>query len=338
MALKISEIARLAGVSPATVSRVLNGFRNVRPETRQKVEEIIRQNDYQPSAIAQSLKVKQTHTICLMLPSIQNMAYAPITKGVEDVARENGYTVILCNTNSDEEIEKQYFTKMKSMMVDGFVITSANASHQAIFDLIDQQTPVVFCSRYYPEDVGRIEICSINNHDASYMLISEMIRHGYRKIAIALGNEKIFYTTERLRGYRDALKDAGLTPDESLVMHFDNDNREFYQKTLELIDSGKAFDSIFCTSDTKAIYAIRALYERGLKVPEDIGVFGFDNIDISDAITPPLTTVSQSPYQEGRLAGQCIIEQIEYKRKNGVLPPPRFHEITPELIIRKSSK
>ncbi|MBO4537845.1 MAG: LacI family DNA-binding transcriptional regulator [Erysipelotrichaceae bacterium] len=338
MALKISEIARLASVSPATVSRVLNGFPNVRKETRDKVLEVIRKNNYRPSAIAHSLKAKQTDTICLMLPNIQNMAYAPITKGVEDVARERGYTVILCNTNSDEETEKQYFDKMKSRMVDGFVITSAMPDHQNIFDLVSEQTPVVLCSRYYPEDLGRIEICSINNHDASYALISEMIAHGYRRIAIALGNEDIFYTTERMRGYQDALKDAGLDFDERLVMHFEKENRDFYRKTLELIDSGLDFDSIFCTSDTKAIYAMRALYERGLKVPEDIGVFGFDNIDISDSVIPPLTTVSQSPYLEGRLAGQCLIEQIEYKRKNGVLPPPRFHEIKPEIIIRKSSK
>ncbi len=338
MALKISEIAKMAEVSPATVSRVLNNFPNVNVQTRQKVMDVIRKNDYHPSAIAQSLKAKQTNMICLMLPSIQNMAYAPITKGVEDVAREKGYTVILCNTNGDEETENQYFDKMKSRMADGFVITSAMPNHQHIFNLVAEQTPVVLCSRYYPEDVDRIEICSINNHDASYALISEMIRHGYRKIAIALGNEEIFYTTERLRGYKDALEDAGLSFDESLVMHFEKENRDFYRKTLELIDSGKEFDSIFCTSDTKAIYAMRAIYERGLNVPDDIGVFGFDNIDIADAVIPPLTTVSQSPYQEGRLAGQCIIEQIEYKRKHGVLPPPRFHEIAPELIIRKSSK
>ena len=338
MAFKIKEIAQMASVSAATVSRVLNNATNVREETRKRVLEVIEKNDYQPSAIAQSLKIKHTRTICLMLPSIQNLAYAPITQGVENVARNNGYTVVLCNTNEDDEIEKEYINVMKSRNVDGFVVTSIMGKHQNIIDLVNEGTPVVLCSRYSPEDVGKIEICSIDNYKATYTMISRMIKRGCKKMAIALGNEKIFYSRERLRGYKDALKDAGLSFDEELVMHFDLSNRDFYQKTLDLLDSGREFDSIFCTSDTKAIYVMRALHERGIRIPEDVSVIGFDNIDIADSIYPSLTTVSQSPFYAGQLAAECLIRQIEYKQKNGCLPPAQFHEIEPELIIRESSR
>jgi len=115
-------------------------------------------------------------------------------------------------------------------------------------------------------------------------------------------------------------------------------SRRSIQKTIDLIDSGLQFDSIFCTSDGKALYVIRALHQKGYRIPEDVGVIGFDNIDVSALIQPPLTTVSQQPYEGGRTACRALIRQIEYKRKYGTLPQPQFHEMEPELIIRQSTK
>ena len=113
---------------------------------------------------------------------------------------------------------------------------------------------------------------------------------------------------------------------------------DFYRKTIALIESGKDFDSIFCTSDGKALYVMRALHQCGYRIPEDVGVIGFDNIDVSALTQPPLTTVSQQPYEGGRVACKALIRQIEYKRKYGILPPAEFHEMEPQLIIRQSTK
>lgn len=338
MAVKIKEIARMAGVSPTTVSRVLNGHSYINAQTRQKVLDVIRENNYRPNSIAKGLKDRHINSICLMLPTIQNIAYAPITQGVEDEARERGYTVILCNTSENKEIEKQYIDKMQSLMIDGFVSTSITGNHEYLTRIRDSGVPVVLCSRYNEEDVGRFEICSIDNFKASRIICRHLIDCGYRRIALALGNENIFYSKERYRGYRQALEDAGLPFNEKLVMHFKTHNQDFYQQTVDLIRSGEPFDSVFCTSDGKALYVMRALHEYGFRIPDDIGVAGFDNIDISSFMEPPLTTVSQSPYETGRLACHSLINQIEYKRANGELPPPQFHEMIPELIIRKSTR
>lgn len=338
MPLKIKEIARLAGVSPSTVSRVLNERECITERTRQKVLNVIKETDYRPNSIAKSLKVKSTKAICLLLPNIQNPAYAPITQGVEDEARENGYTVVLCNTSEDPAIEKNYIDKMQSLMIDGFISCAITGRHTYLTSVKNSGVPVVLCARYNKEDVGNFEICSIDNFRASRLICNYLIERGYRKVALALGDESIMYSQERYRGYRRALEDHGVEFDERLVMHFEKHNRDFYQKTIDLIDSGLQFDSIFCTSDGKALYVIRALHQKGYRIPEDVGVIGFDNIDVSALIQPPLTTVSQQPYEGGRTACRALIRQIEYKRKYGTLPQPQFHEMEPELIIRQSTK
>lgn len=338
MPLKIKEIAKLAGVSPSTVSRVLNERDCITEQTRQKVLNVIKETDYHPNGIAKSLKVKSTKLICLLLPNIQNPAYAPITKGVEDEARENGYTVVLCNTAEDPAIEKNYIDKMQSLMIDGFISCAVTGKHSYLTRVKNSGVPVVLCARYNREDVGSFEICSIDNFRASRLICNYLLDRGYHKVALALGNESIMYSQERYRGYRQALSDHGIEFDESLVMHFDKSNSDFYRKTIALIESGKDFDSIFCTSDGKALYVMRALHQCGYRIPEDVGVIGFDNIDVSAMTQPPLTTVSQQPYEGGRVACKALIRQIEFKRKYGILPPAEFHEMEPQLIIRQSTK
>ena len=338
MPLKIKEIARLAGVSPSTVSRVLNERDCITEQTRQKVLNVIRETDYRPNSIAKGLKDRSTKSICLLLPNIQNLAYAPITQGVEDEARERGYTVVLCNTSEDPAIEKNYIDKMQSLMIDGFISCAITGRHQYLTKVKNSGVPVVLCTRYNKEDAGNFEICSIDNFNAARIVCNYLIDRGYHKPALALGNESIFYSQERYRGYRRALEDHGIEFDESLVMHFRTHNKDFYEQTLELIDSGKEFDSIFCTSDGKALYVLRALHERGFRIPEDIGVVGFDNIDISAVTQPPLTTVSQQPYETGRTACRALISQIEHRKAYGRLPDPVFHEMEPQLIIRQSTK
>lgn len=338
MALKIKEIAALAGVSPTTVSRVLNGHTYVNTQTRQKVLDVIEKTNYRPNSLAKGLKARQTNSICLMLPTIQNLAYAPITQGVEDEARERGYITILCNTSENPQIEHEYINKMRSMMVDGFISTAITGHHKYLTDLKNDGVPVVLCARYNPEDVGNFEICSIDNFKATQLIVGHLVEKGYRRIAIALGDESIFYSRERYRGYLHCLEEHGIEFDERLVMHFRTHNRDFYQETVDLINSAVPFDAIFCTSDGKALYVMRALHEHGYRIPEDIGVAGFDNIDISSVMQPPLTTVSQSPYESGRLACSSLINQIEYKRLTGHLPEPQFHEVEPTLIIRQSTR
>lgn len=334
----IKEIAKKAHVSPSTVSRIINGKSCISQATKKKVMEIIDEENYQPNAIAQSMKSKQTNTICLLLPTIENLAYAPIVKGVEEVARENDYIVVICNTDEDKEKEKKYIETMKNRMVDGFVIASAFKEHQNLIDLRNEGFPVVLASRYEPEDIGQIDVCSVNDYKAAYIVTEYLIRTNHKNIALAIGNLDIYYSRERLRGYRDALKDYNIEYDEELIMYFDKDNSCFYPETLELLKKRNDIDAIFASSDVKAIYILKALDELKIRVPEDISLFGFDNISIASASYPALSTVSQSPIELGRVAAANLIKQIQYKRDNGILPEPKYNVIDHNLIIRESCK
>lgn len=336
MAYKIKEIAQMAGVSASTVSRIINGKTCVNETTKKRVLEIIKENDYHPSAIAQSLKYKQTKTICLMLPTIENIAYAPITKGVEEVARENDYIVIICNTDDREDIELKYINTMKSRMVDGFIVCSAIGEHKNITALREENYPVVLASRYDLSDIGKIDVCTVNDYQAAYIVTEYLIKTNHKHIALAIGDENILYSRERLRGYTSALNDYNMALDENIIMHFEKNNSCFYQKTLDLMKLHPEVDAIFASSDTKAIYILKALHEMDIRVPEDISVFGYDNIEIASATCPPLSTVSQSPFELGKIAAENLLRQIEYKKNYGKLPEPEFNISEHKLFIRDS--
>ena len=336
MSINIKQIAKLAGVSPSTVSRIINGKKCISEATKNKVMEIVNRENYQPNEIAKSMKNKQTNTICLMLPTIENVAYAPIAKGVEEIARENDYIVVICNTDEDKLKEAKYIENMKNRMVDGFVIASAFREHENLVKLRNEGFPVVLASRYELSDIHTIDVCTVNDYRAAYIVTEYLIKTNHHHISLAIGNLDIYYSRERLRGYKDALIDNGIEFDPDLIMYFDKDNSCFYPKTLDLVKRRPDIDAIFASSDMKAIYILKALNELHIRVPEDISLFGFDNISIASACYPALSTVSQSPNELGRVAARNLIKQIKFKRKYGHLPIPQYNLIDYNLIIRES--
>jgi len=331
----IKDVAELAGVSASTVSRVLVGKTRVTEETRRKVMEAVRALNYSPNVLAKGLKMGRSNTIALMVPSIQNTIFPTIARGVEDTARKNGFTVVLCNTDEDIEVEKEYITKLRTRLIDGFIVCSMLPDSDHIRSLWTEGFPVVLISRYYGDLVDAVVV---DNFQAAYDAVRYLTRTGHRRIALAMGRSELPFYAARWEGYRAALEDAGIPYDEKLVLHETSGTNSFYSLTKQMLRQGPPPDAIFATSDPKAIVVMRALHDCGLRIPEDISVVGFDNAEISAMIEPPLSTVSQPLYDMGVTSAKKLIRQIRYKDDHGVLAPPTVDTLPTDLIIRKSTR
>ena len=334
----IKHVATLAGVSVSTVSRVLNGKSCVNEDTRLKVLEAVRQTDYRPNVLAKSLKLGRSNTICLMVPSIQNLIFPEIARGVEDVARRNGFTVVLCNTDEDPAVERAYIEKMKTRWIDGFVVCSTLESSEHIRALRSEGFPLVLVNRFEERDIGVMDTVSVNSYQAAYDAVQYLLRAGHRRIAIASGREELFLYRERLRGYAQALADAGIAYDEALVMRENGGSESFGRLTQEVMRLPQPPDAIFASSDPKAFVVMHALHDMGYRIPRDVAVLGFDNVSLSSMMEPPLSTVAQPLYEMGVMAAKNVLNQIRYKEKNGALPPPVRNVLGYDLIVRRSTR
>ena len=308
----IKHVATLAGVSASTVSRVLNGKSYVNETTRQKVMEAVQKTNYRPNVLAKSLKMGRSNTICLMVPSIQNLIFPEIARGVEDVARRNGFTVVLCNTDEDAAVEKAYIDKMKF--------------------------PLVLVNRFEERDINVLDTVAVDSFQAAYDAVQYLVHTGHRRIALAYGREELYFYRERYRGYCQALSDAGLPYEEALVMRESSGVDSFYRLTQEVMRLPQPPDAIFTTSDPKAFVVMHALHDMGVRIPEDVSVLGFDNVSLSSMVEPPLSTVAQPLYDMGAVAAKNLIHQIRYKEKNGELPPPVRNVLGVDLIVRRSTR
>lgn len=331
----IKDVAKMAGVSPSTVSRVLSGKGVVKESTRQKVMEAVMSLNYRPNVLARGLKKGETKTIGLIIPNIRNPIFPVVVKGVEDMARRYGYTVVLCNTDESAELEKEYIQKLRKRWVDGLILVPSGKEVEHIRELQQEGFPVVVLIRSVDVPVKTIVI---DNFKAAYDAVSFLVKTGHRRIVIVKGNQQLNLYKERFKGYVQALKDAGLPVREELITGDDSGSAQWsmdgYNAISSLLRQNISFDAVFATTDLRAIGAIRAIKDHGLRVPEDISVLGFDNLDFSSLIDPPLTTVAQPLYRMGESAVNKLLHLIE----NGGEEGPLTEYMSSELIIRKSTK
>ena len=334
----LKDVAKIAGVSVSTVSRALNGKSCVNEETKKRIMDAVEQTNYRPNIISKSLKMGKSNTICLLVSTIQNPIFAEITQGVEDTARKSGYIVVLCNTDEDEAIEREYIENMKTRWVDGFIICSAVNSSQYIKRLRGEGFPVVMVNRFDKEDEKNVDTVGVENYQAAYDATRYLIQTGHRRIALGCGSEELYLYRERYRGYREALEDAGISYDDGLVMRETYSQECFYQLTKKLMSAGDPPDAIFALSDPIAFRIMHALHDMNLNIPNDIAVIGFDNVELSSMVEPPLTTVSQPLYDLGCAAAKSLIRQIQHKDRCGELPTPVNSVLGTSLILRRSTR
>lgn len=315
----IKDIAKEAGVSIATVSFIVNGKdQHISEATRQRVKDVMKKYNYIPNAMAGSLVTRRTGIIGLILPDITNPFFPGIARGAEDRANEEGYSIIFCNTDDKIEVEEKYIESLTSKMVDGIIIAHSSSSDKMREILERTQIPVILIDRDFDSKniLGKV---LVNNRAGAFNAVCHMVGKGYKKIAYLSGSLKTKTAMERLEGYKDALKEKGLPLEKHLIKYGEYRAEWGSKGVTELLEEKSDFDAIFCGNDLIAIGAMKELLKNGYKVPEDIGVMGFDDIYMSQMVEPELTTVKQPNYEMGYQAVELLIKHLKDKKsKKGI--------------------
>ena len=331
MKVNIKDVANKANVSIATVSRVLNNKPDVKDETKQKVLHIVKELGYQPNNNARGLVLNKTFTLGLIIPDIQNPFFPEIARGVEDCARRQGYSIIMCNTDNDKLEEKKAIQLMLSKQVDGLIVLLSMENRNILQELISKKIPVVQIDRII--DTDEAVSITVDNIQSAYQATSYLIGLGHQKICHITGSLNTKNAMDRIEGYRIALKQHGLIVSNELILEGDYEKVIDYQKLNGILRSKDRPTAIFAANDLMAIKLYKIIKETELMIPDDISIIGHDNINISSLVSPGLTTMNQPKYKMGKLASEFLIKEIENKpyRKKHIL-------LNTNLIIRSSAK
>lgn len=308
MKYNIKDVAKKAGVSISTVSRVINQSKPVRPKTRDRVMDAIDELAYRPNAIARSLKVKHTQSIGIMVPDIANQYYPEVVRGVEDVANMYDYTILLCNTDMDYDKELRYFTELEEKQVDGLIVMGNLISDTLAQKIKESGIPVVLVGTSHEE----MPSVTINNVMAARDAVNYLIQNGHLRIGMITGKMKDpVMGKARLEGYRTALDGAGIEWQQELVVEGGYRFKSGYEGAVQLLMLNDKPTAIFVSSDEMAIGAMRAILEKGLRIPEDIAIIGFDNIDMAEKVYPSLTTIAQPMYEMGAIGTRLLTKYLQ---------------------------
>jgi LacI family transcriptional regulator len=326
-------VARQAGVSVSTVSHVLNQTRFVSDVLRDRVLAAMRALDFEPNAAARMLSLKRSNTIGLIVSDIRNPFFASVARGVEDVAQEHGYTVVLCNSDETLAREAACLRALHSRQVDGVLLASAGAADEYVARLVQAGYPVVLVDRDLPD--LEIPAVVLDNEGAAYSAVRHLIERGHRRIGMLSGRDSITTTIERVAGYERALREADLDVDSRLVISGNSTSEGGSIATLTLLDLQSPPTAIFSGNNLMSIGALQAIATRGLTVPDDIALAGFDDFPFpwSDAFRPHLTSVAQPTYELGRRAAEMLVRMLNdlsYRTTERVV-------LEGKLVIRESS-
>lgn len=330
----IKDIARRLNISVSTVSRALRGASDIKPETKEAVVGLAAELDYQPNSIALSLVKSKTNIIGVIIPDITIPFFASAISGIQEVASEAGYNVMICQSNESEQIEINNAQAFLSSRVAGFIVSvSGQTKNFEHFKAIQRRgVPLVFFDRV-PEVIEASKVL-VDDYDGAFKVVEHLISMGCRRIAHLAGPDVLKVTQNRLNGYLDALRRHNLPVEPELILTADFNRRRAYEGTWQLLNLPEPPDAIFAISDRVAIGAIMALKEKKLRIPEDVAVVGFGNEATSAILDPPLTTVMQYPYEMGKIAAQLFLEQLNTEPE---LYVPQTKVLATQLILNKSS-
>jgi DNA-binding LacI/PurR family transcriptional regulator len=305
---KIADVARLAGVSSATVSRVLNDGQNVRQQTRERVHAAIGDLGYRPSRVARSLRVNRSKIIGLLISDIQNPFFTALVRAVDDAAFKHQYTIFLCNSDENTDKEAMYLDLMVAENVAGIVITPSRETHSPCQRLLERGVPMVAVDRRLL-DVD-IDTVVIDNVGGAYQLVSNLIADGHRDIAAIVGSQTITTGRERYEGYVRALAAHGLPLRPEWVCTGPPTESFGYQSALKLLQRPDRPTAIFTGNNLLTFGTLRALYELNLRIAEDIALGTFDEMSLITLLLPDLNVVSQPTYEIGAVAMELLLKRI----------------------------
>lgn len=328
--ISIMDIAKMAGVSVATVSHVMNNTGRFSKETELKVKQVIKDSGFVFNNAARSLKSSSSHTIGLILPNINNPFFANIASIVESYTFEHDYALFVCNTNNSADKEKQYFKKLNSMQVDGIIVISCQK--EIVDDIVQRNIPIILIDRT-PTNNMNLTIIASDAEEGIYQETKTLINKGCRNLVFISSFLSTYTNSNRSNSFIKALKESNIEINDEQIIHLPQGESIITTETaiVEYINSGRTIDGIICTSDNQAIGAIAGLKQLGLKVPEDVKVFGFDNTLQSQISTPTISTIERYPTIIGQTAAEVLMDSINKKE---VKP---YYEIKCSIIERQST-
>ena len=327
----IRDVARLAGVSVATVSRVLNEEGNVLPETEERVKSAIQQLSYSPNLLGRNLRRGATQSVLVLLNTIANPFYAEVVRGAEERLAMDGFSVMLNMTHGSVELERQAITLLQTKLIDGAIFLSSEQPGPVLTESCRDIPVVQACE---PQRSFLAASVAINNRKAAFEAVSALIAGGNKRIAFVGASRQLPSSAARKEGYREALYAARLPSDESLIVETGFSIQAGQQAAEQLLHSTEPLpDAVFCISDSAAVGVIHTLVKAGIRVPEDVSVMGFDDAAISEAFLPSIATVQQPRYEIGYKSAELLLRAIrgEDNRAEQLI-------LTHRLIRRESAK
>lgn len=327
--MKMSDVAKLANVSPATVSRVLSNPDLVSKETREKVLDVINKVNYKPHIVARQFRTKETKIILVVVPDITSAFFSRVLRGIEHVAVQHGYQVILGDTENEIKREQEYINLLLQKQADGMVLLTARQDKSKLEE-ISEHFPMVLACEYV--DGLNVPTISIDNISSARKATEHLIKQGHTKIAHITGSMNVILSRDRLRGFQQAMMSHDLEIDSSFIQESDASYESGYDQMMKLLALETPPTAVFAFNDEVAIGAMKAVKDSQLSIPDDIAIVGFDNINMASIVEPNLTTINQPKYEIGKKAMELLLKII-----NGESLQKKKFVMRDELIIRESS-
>ena len=326
----IKDVAQRAGVSTATVSRVLNNAGNVDPDKFERVEAAIVELRYRRNLVARGLRTQRSHIFSLLCSDIENPFFTSICRAIEDVSSKAGFSVLICNTDGDLAKEREYIDMLAAQSVSGVIISPTSSTGTDVGPLLRQRIPMVAVDRRLPVETDSV---FVDNRLGAYEATRHLLASGSRRIACITGPKTAMTAQDRLAGYKDALAEAGLRSSASLIRHADFKDAGGYAAARELMSKPNRPDALFVANNRMTTGALLALKDLAIHVPDEVAIVGFDDLAWADLVNPTISTVRQPTYELGRSAAQMLLDRIGTDDVVG----HRTLMLRPELIVRASS-
>jgi len=327
----LNDVARIAGVSIATVSRAISRPEKVSPDTQAIVRNAMESLGYRPNRVARRLRQRggKRHLLGLIIPDIQNPFFAELARGVEDMAYAHQFAVMLCNSDEDLKKEAFYLDVMRAESVDGIILPPITDRDPAVIKFVESGMPIVTVDRSLAKML--VDQVEVDNRQGASEAVEHLIKLGHRRIGLITGRLNVSTSRERKLGYDEALRENGIVHSDDYVRVGDNKQTSGRILAEELLALPAPPSALFVTNNLMAVGAIEAIHKRGLEIPRQVAIIGFDDLPWAEALDPPLTVVRQPAYEVGQAAVELLLKRLDDPHA-----PATLVRLRPRLIFRRS--
>ncbi|MDM5199000.1 substrate-binding domain-containing protein [Fictibacillus enclensis] len=335
MKVTIQDVAKKAGVSISTVSRVLNGnYTQTTKETKERVQQVISELNYYPNPMARGLKQMETKIIGIVLSNLRNPFWSMVLEGVEDTCRKSGYSLMICNSNEDASREAELIKGFKNRQVDGIIVNPTSKNNKLFKEMIEKHYPLIAINRLIEGLDVEVDSVIVDNIKGAKLAVNHFVQTGKRNIvAFAYEPQGVSTWRDRIIGFKEALSEHGIKVHDRSVIEVENKTGKVKKAVTEYFRTNNSTEAIFSTNNMMSLEILESLKELNIKIPDDIALIGYDETDWSKHLNPPLTTIKQPAYESGVIAAKNLIKKINSKSKR----KPKTVVLEPELIVRESS-